>query len=124
MGGCLEVLEEEIMDIYGTNLKMFIGNSETITIDLRDKNKDPIELGQDDRIYLTVKSDYASSTIAFQKIVSNLSGNTAIIDILPNDTSELKYGDYVYDIRWSKGTTFRKTLISGTLTLSRVVSNE
>jgi hypothetical protein len=88
------------MKVNGTEMYMTRGDTETITLELYDQDDEQIELISGDKVYFTVKTSTQTSNIVFQKIVENFTeGNEAVFDILPNDTKNLRYGDYVYDIQ-------------------------
>lgn len=86
------------MELYGgdnKDIKMTRGDSESITVN-------GLNLVSGDIIYLTVKDHVNTSDIAFQKIVTEFTNGSAVIEILPQDTKNLKFKKYVYDIQLTK----------------------
>lgn len=91
---------------------------------LVDKSKQPIEIENDGQteIYFTVKKNQNTSDVVFQKkftrdeIKSDGNGLYHLI-IDANDTNQLKYGKYGYDITIKSGE-FVATEIIGTITLT------
>lgn len=54
-----------------------------------------------DAIYFTVKESYTSSTVAIQKTIDDMTmddDGTWHFTIDPDDTNDLEYGAYVYDL--------------------------
>lgn len=90
---------------------------------LKDKNGQEIILSNTDNLYFTVKKTSKSTERAFQK---TLAGGEIVygedgyyhITIESDDTAELDYGDYRYDIELKSATGIVKTLILGTITLT------
>jgi hypothetical protein len=87
------------MKVNGTELVMTRGDNETITVKFFNQDDVVIPLNEGDTIYFTVKVSTQTKNILFQKIITNFTDNEAAIDILPNDTKLLRFGDYVYDIQ-------------------------
>lgn len=88
------------MKVNGTEMYMTRGDNETITVKLEDQNGDEIPLIPGDTLYFTVKTSTQTSNITFQKIITSFTeDDEAVIDILPDDTKDERYGDYVYDIQ-------------------------
>lgn len=95
------------MELYGTdnkNIRMTRGDSELISV-----NGLSLELG--DIIYLTVKEHQNTSSIAFQKKVTEFTNGNALITILPEDTKKLQFRKYVYDIQLTKSDGMVTTII-------------
>ena len=90
------------MKANGTDLAMIRGDSESITLSLKD-GKAVIPFVTGDTVYFTVKRSPIVDEIALQKIVTefNEDGN-CIIEIAPNDTKDLEFGSYVYDIQLNR----------------------
>ncbi len=90
------------MKVNGTDLAMIRGDSESITLSLKD-GEAAIPFAPGDTVYFTVKGSPIVDEIALQKIVTefNEDGN-CIIEIAPNDTKDLGFRSYVYDIQLNR----------------------
>ena len=90
------------MKVNGTDLSMIRGDSESITLSLKDGDA-AIPFVTGETVYFTVKGSAIVDEIALQKIVTefNEDGN-CIIEIAPNDTKDLRFGSYVYDIQLNR----------------------
>jgi|CZCB01.1.fsa_nt_gi hypothetical protein len=90
------------MRVNGTDLAMIRGDSESITLSLKDGDA-VIPFVTGDTVYFTVKVSPIVDEIALQKIVTefNEDGN-CIIEIAPNDTKDLRFISYVYDIQLNR----------------------
>ena len=90
------------MKVNGTDLAMIRGDSESITLSLKD-DESVISFVTGDTVYFTVKRSAAVDEIALQKIVTefNEDGN-CIIEIAPDDTKDLEFRSYVYDIQLNR----------------------
>lgn len=90
------------MKVDGTNLSMIRGDTESITISIADNDANPVVLvTNEDTIYFTVKLNTSTESKIMQKILTtfDVEGN-AIVEIEPQDTKELLYKSYKYDIQW------------------------
>ena len=87
------------MKVKGTDLTMIRGDSESITLTLKKDDK-VISFNDGDIIYFTVKQSPDTEKIMLQKIIKEFDedGN-CIIEIDPDDTKELAFRSYVYDIQ-------------------------
>lgn len=85
------------MDYSGTDLSMVRGDSETINFILKNIAGERI-LDDTDIIEFAVRKKASSAERLIYKKVVPVNGR-AVIDILPEDTSGLKFKDYVYDIQ-------------------------
>ena len=89
---------------------------------LKDKEGNDIELSDTDKLYFTVKKDAYSTDIVIQKTRGN--GITKTDDgyihvrLESDDTAELDYGTYGYDITIKTTSGIVKTLTIGTITLT------
>ena len=96
------------------------GDTVPISFDLTDKNGNPLNL-DDVEIYFTVKKNYNKSDYVIQKRYSigdiEINGTKASFILEHNDTAELKYGEYVYDIEFLSGD-YVKTILRGIITLT------
>lgn len=83
------------MIINGTKLSMVRGDSESITV------RCSMGFNAGDQVIFTMRED-VDSPIALQKVVTDFPVGEAVIGIYPEDTSGLDFGDYVYDIQWTR----------------------
>ena len=103
------------MVFNATTMEMFRGDSENLTVIIRDKlSKEPVALVTGDKVTFTVRQneDYL---ITLQKIVTSFVDGKALIPILPTDTSGLTRGRYVYDIEVTFASGEVKTPVKGVL---------
>ena len=90
---------------------------------LVDKNKQPVDIiDNETEIYFTVKKNSNISDVIFQKKLSRdeikNDGNGLYHTVInANDTNQLKYGTYGYDVTLKSGE-FVSTQIIGTITLT------
>lgn len=86
---------KETKDIY-----MRRGDTETIKVECEDVNEKPIPFEDGDKVVFTVKSHAYTYIEVIQKEVTDFTPDgKAIITILPEDTSDLKFREYTYDIQ-------------------------
>ena len=85
------------MIVNGTNLSMTRGDSETITVSL-----ESYVFTDADRVEMTVRKQAQASTVLMHKVAEIIDGE-AIIEIKSEDTSAMRFGEYVYDIQWTDG---------------------
>lgn len=89
---------------------------------LKDKNGEDLELSSTDKLYFTVKKDANSNTVIIQKTIDNgitISDDGYIhVRLESDDTAELPYGQYGYDIELKTAEGIVKTLLIGTITLT------
>lgn len=90
------------MKVDGTDLAMIRGDSESITLSLKD-GEAVVPFVTGDTVYFTVKRSAIVDEIVLQKIVTefNEDGN-CIIEIAPDDTKDLEFRSYVYDIQLNR----------------------
>ncbi len=83
------------MIINGTKMSMVRGDSESITVRCSQG------FANGDQIIFTMRED-VDSPIALQKTVTEFPGGEAVIAIDHEDTAPLDFGDYVYDVQWTR----------------------
>ena len=88
------------MKVDGNNLSMIRGDSESITITFTNENDEQIPLVSGDKIYFTVKTSTTVKEKLIQKLITAFQDGDAIIEIDPDDTKDLAYRAYVYDVQW------------------------
>lgn len=100
------------MFITNYQISMYRGDSETIKINLTNKDGSARPLLSDESIYMTVRKTTESDEVVLSKIVTKQdSPGVVLINLAPADTANLPVGNYVYDIRMKRGTTWVKTII-------------
>ena len=100
------------MKIQGTNISMTRGDSEMIKVTVKDTLGNIIPLVTGDTIYLTVRESMLSPTRIIEKIVTEFDDGQAFIIINPEDTNNLRFTSYVYDIQLTKENGSVKTIIT------------
>jgi len=83
------------MTVKGKKLSMVRGDSESITVQCSEL------FGEGDIVTFTVRQS-PEDPIALQKTAREFPGGEAVIGIDPADTAGLDFGDYVYDIQWTR----------------------
>lgn len=100
-----------IINEKNSNLSMTRGDSEVITVEMRDESGVQIPFSSGDTVYFTIKTDANTSTKILQKTITTFTSGMADISIIPTDTSSLSYGKYYYDIQWNKADGTKKTIV-------------
>jgi len=85
--------------IMGSNISMIRGDSETITVSLIGSSNVVVPFVTGDTVYLTIKINDCTATKLLQKVITDFPEGKAVIEIKPEDTKSLTFGDYVYDIQ-------------------------
>ena len=93
------------MKMTGTNISMIRGDSETLTI----RCSEPFVHG--DTVYMTVRES-AESGVEFQERVTAFGDEgEAVIGISHDDTKNMAFGSYFYDVQVTRADGRVKTLI-------------
>ena len=100
------------MKIQGTNISMTRGDSETIKVTVKDTLGNAIPLVTGDTICFTVREGMLSKTKIIEKIITEFDDGEALITISPQDTNNLRFISYVYDIQLTKEDGSVKTIIT------------
>lgn len=88
------------MEFRNKKIYMVRGDSESFTVRLRDKKtKEYKDFVTGDTVYFTVKKTINDTDKELQKIATIFDEGKAVFEILPEDTKEMAYGDYVYDVQ-------------------------
>jgi len=92
------------MRINGRDIYITRGDSDTFHVTLQDQETDTKRPFIDgDKIYFTVKTSTQTVNKIFQIIAEDFQNDfedgEAIIHITPNQTKNLKYHEYVYDVQ-------------------------
>ena len=90
------------MIIHGTNISMIRGDSQNITVSVKDKDGNKVPLTTGDMIYLTVKYNINTEEKVLQKVITQFEDGNANIEITPNDTKDIPFNTYVYDIQLNR----------------------
>ena len=86
-------------------MKIIRGDSKTFTFQRKDKNKNVIT-EKPDKMYLTIKQNEYEKQALIQKTFENgirFENDTYYVDFVPEDTDDLSFGEYVYDIEIING---------------------
>lgn len=115
------------MEIKKFNFDFPRGNTCPITFNLVNVQQEPFELAEGDEIYFTIKKIYTMKKFLLQKKLSNgdvtIEGNVATIILNEEDTANLDFGKYDYDIKFkSQEENYTKTLVIGTIELTKEVT--
>lgn len=98
------------------------GDTKAFKFKLTDSKGEELVLASTDKLYFTVKKSSSSKKIAFQKTLANgivkKDDGFYYVTINSDDTANLNYGDYGYDIEIKTGTGIVKTLVIGSITLT------
>lgn len=82
--------------LTGSKIQITRGDTAHLTVQAtRGKEKEPYEIGLEDKLTLTVRKSAKSSDILLQKMAAGV--DTFYFE--PEDTSGMKFGLYVYDIQ-------------------------
>lgn len=91
------------MTVQGRNISMIRGDSESITVSCCDASGNQIPFSAGDTIYFTIKTSTGTDQKLMQKTVTQFTEDgRAVIAILPEDTKNLGFRAYVYDVQWTK----------------------
>ena len=99
------------MKIQGTNISMTRGDSEVIKVTVKDTSGNVVPLVTGDTIYFTVRENILNKTKIIEKIITEFDNGEALITINPQDTNDLSFAYYVYDIQLTRENGMVKTII-------------
>ena len=99
------------MKIQGTNISMTRGDSEAIKVAVKDTLGNVIPLLSGDTIHFTVRKHTLSTTKIIEKIITEFDDGEALITIDPQDTNDLSFASYVYDIQLTRENGMVKTIV-------------
>ena len=100
------------MKIKGTNISMTRGDSEVIKVTVKDALGNIIPLATGDTIHFTVRENVMNPTKIIEKIITEFDDGKALININPQDTGNLEFTSYVYDIQLTREDGRVKTIIT------------
>lgn len=97
----------KIFKVDNNNICITRGDSGSVELAITDKNQTPYRLEDGDSLLLTVKKgcDYTESLIVkdeyktVERQKDGLKIYLYIFSFSPNDTADLQFGNYVYDIK-------------------------
>lgn len=97
------------------------GDTFILKFRLRDKAGNILVIGANDKLYLTCKESPNSTNVLFQKTIGNgieLDDDYYVVTIEPDDTTNLNYTTYGFDIELKTSTGIVSTLKVGSITLT------
>ena len=86
-------------------MRIIRGDNKTFTFQRKDKNKNVI-IEKPDKMYLTIKENEYQKQALIQKTFDDgirFEDATYYVDFVPEDTDDLSFGEYVYDIEIING---------------------
>ena len=96
-------------------LSMVRGDTEGLLVKVIQKDSDGkitnVPLVSGDTVYFTVKKTSRDTEFLFQVVETNFDNGEALISIYPNDTKNLDFGTYVYDIQVTFSSGAVKTVV-------------
>lgn len=101
------------------------GDTQFIRFKLKDASGEPLQLELTDNMYFTVKTDANSTKVLLQKKFPEdieYQDGYYVFTITSEDTSNMAYGDYQYDIE-VKSNDVVKTIGQGTITLTEEITH-
>lgn len=98
------------------------GDTAVYSFTRKDANGNPITI-QADKIYFTVKTNYYIDEFVLQKTIEDMTFDAGkyTFTIEPEDTENLNYGNYVYDIEVITDD-YKQTISIGTFTITDEVT--
>lgn len=99
------------MKVNGKKLKMVRGDSEAITVKLTNAAGELMPLVPGDTVYFTVKDSAYTEVKLLQVVVTEFEEGVALITIRPEDTKQLPFREYVYDVQVTFADGSVKTII-------------
>lgn len=96
--------------IKDNDISLTRGDTLFLTVDLTDNEGDPYESQEGDSIRFAMKKKISSTQLIMLK---NIPIDTMTFEIEPEDTKELSYGTYVYDIELTDSHGHVTTVILG-----------
>ena len=89
-----------------SNIKMIRGDSEVLLISCKGYS-----FVQGDKITFTVRKSRRDTTKHLQKIATEFVDGKAVININPEDTSGMDFGEYIYDVQLDRMDGVVKTIV-------------
>ena len=82
--------------VSGTDIELTRGDTFKRTLILSDAEGNPFTPAEGDEIRFALKKKVKDETVLINKIITN---DNLVLKLNPEDTKELAFGDYVYDIQ-------------------------
>ena len=101
-----------MVKIQGTSIYMTRGDTATINLSIKDENKNEYELGEGDIVVFSVKKTLSDESYLIQKTFKDKE-----IVIEHEDTKDLSFGEYLYDVQ----VTFSDGKVSTIITPSKLI---
>jgi hypothetical protein len=79
------------------------GRSETIRVIVPDANGNPYVMSEGETLLFGVKKADASGDLLILKTVTECTDGVATFQLIPEDTIDLEYGRYAYDVSLKSG---------------------
>lgn len=98
------------MIVAGTNIEMTRGDSEAIVVTFKQDGV-AVPLVTGDTVYFTIKNKFTETEKVLQKIITEFVDGAAEIIIYPEDTKELQFKTYTYDVQVTFANGSVKTII-------------
>lgn len=100
------------MKIINTDVYMTRGDSESFTVSCQKANGAKVDFVEGDTLYFTVKYSVNNEKKEFQKVITDFVDGGAIIEIKPEDTKDMSFRKYVYDIQLTRADGTVTTIIT------------
>lgn len=84
-----------MVEISGTTITMTRGDTLSLTIAITTQDGEPYEVQSGDEIRFAMKKLYTDAEPLIEKVIDN---ETLGLQLDPEDTKELPFGSYVYDV--------------------------
>ncbi len=99
------------MKIQGYNISMIRGDTETIKVSCKNDKGIGVPFECGDILYFTVKQFVDTERKEMQKVITEFSEGIAYINITPDDTKSMGFGNHYYDIQLNRANGTVKTII-------------
>lgn len=96
-----------MLTCVNNNISITRGDSAIFALKIEKADGEPYKIGEGDTVIFTVKKSTFDKDIITQKTVVN-----GVITINPDDTKDLEYGTYYYDVELTRADGFVSTVIS------------
>ena len=105
------------------SFELIRGDTKSVGFEITDEEGKPLELTEGDEIYFTLKNNYNTKDYVLQKKYTDftlrydIETSEATITLEHDDTCDLAYGTYVYDVK-VKIADYWETVFLGEITLN------
>lgn len=83
-------------------IEMIRGDTFNLEIRLINQSTGESYLEPGDTVYFTVKKSINTEDVLIQKILTIFPDDRIVVHLTPEDTKNLKYGNYIYDMQLTK----------------------